>query len=132
MKAEYTIGKPARAGRATQITAMVITGLVAFIWVYFGRLYLIHDLDEWRIANQQLGYPLYIIPLIGVTHILGSVGLLIPNMPRLTECVYAVCVFTLLLAFYSQLSGGGSTWGKFDPILVMAFVLASYVLRRCM
>jgi DoxX-like family len=77
------LDKPARAGRATQIAAMVITGLVAFIWVYFGRLYLIHDPDEWRIANQQLGYPLYIIPLIGVTHILGGVGLLIPNMPRL-------------------------------------------------
>ena len=74
MKAEHTIDKSARAGRATQIAAMVITGLVAFIWGCFGRLYLIHDPDEWRIANQQLGYPLYIIPLIGVTHILGSVS----------------------------------------------------------
>ncbi len=85
MKAEHTIDKPAQAGRATQIAATVITGLVAVIWVYFGRLYLIHDPGEWRIANQQLGYPPYIIPLIGVTHILGGVGLLIPNMPRLTE-----------------------------------------------
>ena len=97
---------------------MVITGLVAFIWVYFGRLYLIHDPGEWRIANQQLGYPLYIIPLIGVTHILGGVGLLIPNVPRLTEWVYAGIAINLLLAFYSQLNGGGSTWDKFDPILV--------------
>ncbi len=89
MKAEHTIDKHAQAGRATQIAAMVITGLVAFIWVYFGGLYLIHDPGEWRIANQQLGYPLYIIPLIGVTHILGGVGLLIPNAPRLTEWDYA-------------------------------------------
>jgi uncharacterized membrane protein YphA (DoxX/SURF4 family) len=132
MKTEHTIDKPARAGRATQIAAMVITGLVAFIWVYFGRLYLIHDPDEWRIANQQLGYPLYIIPLIGVTHIVGGVGLLIPNVPRLTEWVYAGIATTLLLAFYSQLNGGGSTWDKFDPILVMAFVFPSYLLRRCM
>ena len=70
MKAEHTIDKPARAGRATQIAGMVITGLVAFIRVYFGGLDLTRDPDEWRIANQQLGYPLYIIPLIGVTHIL--------------------------------------------------------------
>ena len=132
MKTEQTIDKSVQAGRATQIAAMVITGLVAFIWVYFGRLYLIHDPDEWRIANQQLGYPLYIIPLIGVTHILGGVGLLIPNVPRLTEWVYAGLAINLLLAFYSQLNGGGSTWDKFDPILVMAFVFASYVLRRCM
>src|SRR5271165_4054700 len=132
MKAEYATDKPAGAGRATQIAAMVITGLVAVIWVYFGRLYLIHDPGEWRIANQQLGYPLYIIPLIGVTHILGSVGLLIPKVPRLTEWVYAGFAITLLLDFYSQLNSGGSTWDKFDPILVMAFVLASYVLRRIM
>jgi len=131
-KAEHATEQPAGAGRATQIAAMVITGLVAFIWVYFGRLYLIHDPGEWRIANQQLGYPLYIIPLMGVTHILGGVGLLIPNMPRLTQWVYAGLAITLFLAFYSQLKGGGSAWDRFDPILVLAFVLASYGLRRCM
>jgi uncharacterized membrane protein YphA (DoxX/SURF4 family) len=132
MKAERTMDKSVQAGRAAQIAAMVTTVLVAFMWMYFGRLYLVHDPGEWRIANQQLGYPLYIIPLIGVTHILGGVGLLIPNVPRLTQWVYAGFAFTLLLAFYSQLNGGGSTWDKFDPILVMAFVFASYVLRRCM
>jgi len=132
MKAEHAIDKPARAGLAMQIAAMVITGLVALIWVYFGGLYLVRDPGEWRIANQQLGYPLYIIPLIGVTHILGAVGLLIPNVPRLTEWAYAGLAIDLSLAFYSHLNSGGSTSDKFDPILVMAFVFASYVLRRCM
>ncbi|HEX3985320.1 MAG TPA: DoxX family protein [Acidobacteriaceae bacterium] len=132
MKTGHTIEKPAWAGRATQIAAMAITGLVALIWVYFGRLFLIHDPGEWRIANQQLGYPLYILPLIGVTHILGGVGLLIPRVPRLSEWAYAGLTITLLLTFYSQLNAGGSTFDKFDPILVMAFVFASYLLRRCM
>jgi hypothetical protein len=132
MKAEQTIDKSVTVGRATQIAAMITTGIVAFMFMYFGRLYLIHDPGEWMIANQQFGYPLYIIPLIGVTHILGGVVLLIPNVPRLTEWIYAGFAFTLLLAFYSQLNGGGSTWDKFDPILVMAFVFASYLLRRCM
>jgi hypothetical protein len=117
MKAEQTIDKSVQAGRATQIAAMITTGPVAFMWVYFGRLYLIRDPGEWKIANQQLGYPLYIIPLIGVTHILGGVGLLIPNVPQLTEWVYAGFAITLLLAYYSQLNGGGNTWDKFDPIL---------------
>jgi hypothetical protein len=56
MKAEPTIDTPAQAGRATQIAALVITGRVGFIWVYFGRLYLIRDPGEWKIASQQLGY----------------------------------------------------------------------------
>jgi hypothetical protein len=132
MKAEQTIDKSVQAGLAIQIAAMVTTGLVAFSWLYFGRLYLIHDPGEWKMANQQLGYPLYIIPLLGVTHILGGVGILIPNVPRLTEWVYAGLVINLLLAFYSQLNGGGSTFEKFDPILVLAFVVASYGLRRCL
>ena len=132
MNAEHPIDEAAWASRATQIAAMITTGIVAFMWLDFGRLYLIHDPGEWRIAHQQLGYPIYIIPLIGVTHILGGVGLLIPKVPRLTEWVYAGFVIDLVLAFYSQLNGGGSTWDKFDPILVMAFVFASYVLRRCM
>lgn len=132
MRTDQTIDKSVRAGRATRIAAMGTTLLVAFMWMYFGRLYLIHDPGEWKIANQQLGYPLYIIPLIGVTHILGGVGVLIPNMPRLTEWIYAGFAITLLLAFYSQLHSGGSTWDTFDPILVMAFVFASYVLRRRM
>ena len=130
MNAEPIIDEPARAGQATQIVATGTTALVAIVWVYFGWLYLIHDSGEWRIAHQRLGYPLYIIPLIGVTHILGGLGLLIRNVPRLTEWVYAGLAIDLLLAFYSQLNGGGTTWDKFDPILVMAFVFASYVLRR--
>jgi uncharacterized membrane protein len=131
MKDEHTIDKPA-GGRATQIAAMAITGLLGFVWVYFGVLYLIHNPGEWKVVNQELGYPLYIIPLLGLTHILGGVGLLIPNMPRLTEWVYAGLTFDLLLAAYSHLNVRGSTWDKLDPILVMALVFASYTLRRCM
>jgi uncharacterized membrane protein YphA (DoxX/SURF4 family) len=131
MNVENAIGKLA-AGRATQIGTMVITGFLACIWVYFGTLYLIHNPGEWRIVHQGLGYPLYIIPLIGVTHILGGLGLLIPRAPRFTEWVYAGLTFDLLLASYSHLNGNGTLWDKVDPIIVMAFVSASYVLRRSM
>jgi hypothetical protein len=123
-------GKTGRAGRASQTAlTMAITSLVVLVWVYFGRLYLIHDPGEWQIGSQQLGYPLYIIPLIGVTHILGGVGLLVPNAPRLTGWVYAGLVINLLFAFYSQLGSGGSTWDKFNPVLVMVLAFASYALR---
>jgi uncharacterized membrane protein YphA (DoxX/SURF4 family) len=131
MKNEQTLDKPAQR-RAIQIAAIGITVLLAFVWVYFGTLYLLHDPGEWRIVNQELGYPVYVILLIGVTHILGGVGLLIPSVPRLTEWVYAGLTFDLLLASYSHLNSNGSPWDKLDPLLVMAFVFASYVLRRRM
>jgi hypothetical protein len=50
----------------------------------------------------------------------------------LTEWAYAGLAIDLSLAFYSHLNSGGSTWDKFDPIIVMVLVFASYVLRRCM
>jgi hypothetical protein len=115
--------------QATQIAAIAITCLLALMWAYFGRLYLIADSGEIRIVNQELGYPLYIIPLIGVTHILGAIGLLIPNVPRLTEWVYAGLTFDLLLACYSRFNSGGNLLQNLDPIVVLAFVIASYLLR---
>ena len=111
---------------------MAVTGLVASTWLYFGTLYLIHDPEECRIVNQQLGYPLYIITLLGVTHIMGGVGLLIPMVPRFTEWIYAGLTINLLLAFYSHLNVRGSTWVKLDPIVVMIVLLASYALRGFM
>jgi uncharacterized membrane protein len=123
--------KPA-TGRATQVAAILITALLALVWVYFGILYLVRDPGECRIVNQDLGYPLYLIPLIGVTHILGGVGLLIPRVPRLTEWVYAGLPIDLLLAAYSHLSASGDPWHVLDPVVVLAFLSASYVLRRCM
>jgi uncharacterized membrane protein len=131
MKDKHTINQPA-AGRALQIAAMVITVLLALVWVYFGILYLIHDPGERGIVNHDLGYPLYIIPLIGVTHILGGVGLLIPSVPRLTEWVYAGLTIDLLLAAYSHLNASSNPWHALDPIVVMALLFASYVLRHCM
>jgi uncharacterized membrane protein len=131
MKDKHTIDKSS-AGPGTQIAAMVITVLLAITWVYFGILYLIRDPGECEIVTHELEYPLYILPLIGVTHILGGVGLLIPRVPRLTEWVYASLTIDLLLASYSHLSASGSPWHALDPIVVMAFLFASYVLRRCM
>jgi hypothetical protein len=63
---------------------------------------------------------------------MGGVGLLIPKAPRLTEWVYAGLTIDLLLAFYSHLNVNCSTWNKLDPIVVLAILLASYVLRRRM
>ena len=76
--------------------------------------------------------PLYTTNLLGVTHILGGAGLLIPKLPRLTEWVYAGLTINLLLGFYSRLNVSGNAWDKLDPIVVMAVLFASYVLRRRM
>ena len=49
-----------------------------------------------------------------------------------TDWVYADLTIDLLLASYSHLNSSGGPWDKLDPIVVMAFLLASYVLGRFM
>lgn len=70
---------------------------------------------EWVEIFKQLGYPLYMLPFIGVAKLLGVITLLVPRFPRLKEWAYAGLFFDLTGAVYSGLAVGG-----FHPqILVM-------------
>lgn len=70
---------------------------------------------EWVEIFKQLGYPLYMLPFIGVAKLLGVIALLVPRFPRLKEWAYAGLFFDLTGAVYSGLAVGG-----FHPqILVM-------------
>jgi uncharacterized membrane protein YphA (DoxX/SURF4 family) len=117
-------------GRATQIAARIIAAILATIWVYFGVLYLTGEPGECRVVNQTLGYPPYIIPFIGVTHILGGMGLLLPNRTRLTDWIYAGLTYDLILAAFSHIRSGSSIGEALDPVMVGVFVIASYILRQ--
>lgn len=119
---------PAAAGPATRIAARVLTLLQTAVWVFFGFQFF-GMREPIEVIHGRLGYPLYIIPFIGVTHILGGLGLLIPNRPRLTEWVYAGLTFDLLLSAYSHIRSGGLGDGL-HPIVLFAFLMASYILRR--
>lgn len=76
---------------------------------------------EWVEVFNQLGYPLYMLPFIGVAKLLGIVALLIPGFPRLKEWAYAGMFFDLTGAVYSGLMVGG-----FNPLMLI--MLVPYVL----
>jgi uncharacterized membrane protein YphA (DoxX/SURF4 family) len=118
------------ARRGTQIAARIFAILLACIWVFFGIRIVSGNLEVVEEYHFDLGYPLYIIPLIGVTHILGGLGLLIPNRTRLTDWVYAGLTYDLILAAFSHIRNGDSFGNALDPIMVCVFVIASYVLRQ--
>lgn len=82
---------------------------------------------EWVEVFKMLGYPLYMLPFIGVAKLLGIIALLIPGFPRIKEWAYAGMFFDLTGAVYSGLMTGG-----FNPqmlIMLVPFVLGglSYV-----
>ena len=82
---------------------------------------------EWVDVFKQLGYPLYMLPFIGVAKLLGVIALLVPGFPRIKEWAYAGMFFDLTGAVYSGLMTGG-----FNPqmlIMLVPFLLGglSYV-----
>ena len=63
--------------------------------------------SEWVTIITQLGYPTYILPLLGVAKFLGVVAILVPGFPRLKEWAYAGFTFDLIGATYSGIALGG-------------------------
>lgn len=62
---------------------------------------------------QDLGYPLYFIPFIGVAKLLGVSAILVPGFSRLKEWAYAGLFFDLIGATYSVVASGqpAAAWG---------------------
>ena len=72
---------------------------------------------EWVTIFEQLGYPLYLLPFIGVAKLLGVIVLLIPGFNRLKEWAYAGFFFDLVGATYSAIYAGG-----FHPQMLIMLV----------
>lgn len=72
---------------------------------------------EWVEIFKQLGYPLYMLPFIGVAKLLGIIALIVPGFPRIKEWAYAGLFFDLTGAVYSGLAVGG-----FDPLMLVMLV----------
>jgi len=75
-----------------------------------------------------LGYPVYVLSIIGVWKILGAITLVVPRFLRLKEWAYAGIVFELSGAVAS-LGASGRTAELIAPLLLLVLTLASWALR---
>lgn len=53
---------------------------------------------------EQMGYPLYLLTILGIWKILGSIALLVPKYPLLKEWAYAGIFFLLTGALFSHIA----------------------------
>ncbi len=109
--------------KKTKIIYWVSTGLFAAFMFGTSIPYLTSGKDVIQILHDQLGYPLYIIPFLGMAKILGSITLAIPGFARIKEWAYAGLMFDLTGAMFSLLMIGGgfqSVIGMGIPILIGA------------
>ena len=79
------------------------------------------------IAN--LGYPVYILTLLGIYKILGVVAVLVPKFPLLKEWAYAGFFFVMSGAIFSHLVVGDGAGTLFGPALLLVLTAVSWYFR---
>jgi uncharacterized membrane protein YphA (DoxX/SURF4 family) len=79
--------------------------------------------QEWIDIFKWLGFPLYMLPFIGVAKLLGAIMILIPGFPRLKEWAYAGLFFDLTGAVYAALSVGG--WNPQMLVMLVPYGLGT-------
>jgi uncharacterized membrane protein YphA (DoxX/SURF4 family) len=106
---------------------------IATIWLALGMLStgaiqlfkLKADVDQ----ITHLGYPVYLLTILGIWKILGVVAILIPNFPRLKEWAYAGFFFAMTGAAISHIVSRDPVSQIFPSLLLLILTLVSWYFR---
>src|SRR5262245_13644853 len=77
----------------------------------------------------HLGYPKYILGILGIWKLLGAVVIVAPGLPRLKEWAYAGVFFELSGAAASYILQGEITTDLAAPLILAAVAMISWALR---
>ena len=77
----------------------------------------------------HLGYPEYILTILGVWKLLGTVAVLVPKFPLVKEWAYAGFFFMMTGAIFSHVSSGDSVSALFPALLLLILTLVSWYFR---
>lgn len=106
---------------------------IATVWLSLGMLSTgivqLLQLEENIKSMELLGYPMYLLSILGVWKILGVITILIPKFPLLKEWAYAGFFFVMSGAIISHLAVGDELITLFGPALLLALTIASWYFR---
>ncbi len=77
----------------------------------------------------HLGYPVYLLTLLGTWKILGVIVVLIPKFPLLKEWAYAGFFFIMSGAIFSHIESGDSINEIFPALLLIILTAVSWYFR---
>jgi DoxX-like protein len=97
---------------------MVATGIVQLL-----------KMKEEADKMTLLGYPLYILTILGIWKILGVITVLIPKFPLLKEWAYAGFFFAMSGAVFSHFASGSAGKEFFGPVLLLILTVVSWYFR---
>ncbi len=114
--------------KAKSIGYKATTGILAGVLLSGGAAQLMRRPENVE-GMMRLGYPLYLMTILGVWKLLGGVALLAPRMPRLKEWAYAGTFFVLTGATVSHIASGDRAAHWIWPLMFAAFAIVSWALR---
>jgi len=106
---------------------------IATVWLALGMLStgIVQLLKMEEEVNMMidLGYPSYLLTILGVWKILGVIAVLIPKFPLLKEWAYAGFFFVMSGAVISHLANGDAAKDFFGPTLLLILIFISWYFR---
>ncbi|UEQ77467.1 DoxX family protein [Chryseobacterium arthrosphaerae] len=117
-----------RSEKRTKIIYWIFTLWMALGMISTAIVQLMKNKDE--LANfTNLGYPAYLMTIIGVWKLLGVIVILIPKQLLLKEWAYAGFFFVMSGAVISHLIVGDTAGRTFPAVLLLALVIISWYFR---
>jgi hypothetical protein len=106
---------------------------IATVWLALGMVstavvQLIKMKDEVMMFTH-LGYPVYLLTILGTWKILGTIAVLIPKSPLLKEWAYAGFFFAMSGAVLSHFALGDEAKEFFGPVLLIVLTVVSWYFR---
>lgn len=77
----------------------------------------------------ELGYPVYLLTILGVWKLLGTVAVLMPKFALVKEWAYAGFFFAMSGAMASHLAKGHPALDLFGPVLLLVLTVVSWYFR---
>ncbi|MEO5564112.1 MAG: DoxX family protein [Chitinophagaceae bacterium] len=106
---------------------------VATIWLALGMvstgIVQLIKMKEEATMFTHLGYPLYLLTILGIWKMLGVVAVLIPKFPLLKEWAYAGFFFVMSGAIFSHLASEDGIKELFGPLLLLLLTVVSWYFR---
>jgi uncharacterized membrane protein YphA (DoxX/SURF4 family) len=110
-------------------TYWICTLATAFVFLSGGIAHLLQVPQVVEGISTHLGYPLYVVLLLGVWKVLGGVVVLLPRMPLIKEWAYAGMMFDLTGASVSHVAVGDDLRHVVVPLVIAVVVAGSWALR---
>jgi uncharacterized membrane protein YphA (DoxX/SURF4 family) len=77
----------------------------------------------------HLGYPVYLLAILGIWKTLGAITVLIPKFPLLKEWAYAGFFFVMSGAIFSHIAIGDPISAIFPSLLLLILTVVSWYSR---